>query len=54
MIDSRSQERGHGSSSSSSQPLPPMNPQQSSEPNQYIELYSDIDPNDKNFKVLNW
>ncbi|PON65757.1 HAT, C-terminal dimerization domain containing protein [Parasponia andersonii] len=57
MIDSRSQERSHGlssTSSSSSQPLPPTNPPQSSELNQYIELDSNIDANDESFKVLDW
>ncbi|PON33921.1 hypothetical protein TorRG33x02_354180, partial [Trema orientale] len=53
--DSRSQGRSRASSStssSSSQPLPPTNLPQSSELNQYIELDSDIDPDDENFKVL--
>ncbi|PON78981.1 HAT, C-terminal dimerization domain containing protein, partial [Parasponia andersonii] len=39
-------------SSSSSQLLPSMNLQQSSELNQYIELNSDINLDDENFKVL--
>ncbi|PON55115.1 HAT, C-terminal dimerization domain containing protein [Parasponia andersonii] len=54
---SRPQGCGRGSSStssSSSQLLPPINPQQSSDLTQYIELDSDIDPNDENFKVLEW
>ena len=57
MIGSRSQGRGRGSSStssSSSQPLPSINPQQSSDLTQYIELDSNIDPDDENFKVLDW
>ncbi|PON31839.1 hypothetical protein PanWU01x14_366470, partial [Parasponia andersonii] len=55
MVDSRPQGCGRGSSStssSSSQLLPLINPLQSSDLTQYIELDSDIDPNDENFKVL--
>ncbi|PON60170.1 hypothetical protein PanWU01x14_154950 [Parasponia andersonii] len=54
---SRSQKRSHSSSSissSSSQLLPLMNPQQSSNFNQDIELDSDIGPDDENFKILDW
>ena len=57
MIGSRSQGRGRGSSStssSSSQTLPSINPQQSSDLTQYIEVDSNIDPDDENFKVLDW
>ncbi|PON70709.1 HAT, C-terminal dimerization domain containing protein [Parasponia andersonii] len=57
MVGSRPQGCGRGSSSissSSSQLLPPINPQQSSNFTQYIELDSDIDPNNENFKVLEW
>ncbi|PON54333.1 HAT, C-terminal dimerization domain containing protein [Parasponia andersonii] len=57
MVGSRPQGCGRGSSStssSSSQLLPPINSQQSSDLTQYIELDSDIDPNDENFKVLEW
>ncbi|PON72451.1 HAT, C-terminal dimerization domain containing protein [Parasponia andersonii] len=57
MVGSRPQGCGRGSSStssSSSQLLPSINPQQSSDLTQYIELDSDIDPNDENFKVLEW
>ncbi|PON85930.1 hypothetical protein TorRG33x02_182900 [Trema orientale] len=53
MIGSRPQGRGRGSSSissSSSQPLPSINQQQSSDLTQYIELDSNIDPDDENFK----
>ncbi|PON55021.1 HAT, C-terminal dimerization domain containing protein [Parasponia andersonii] len=57
MVSSRPQGYGRGLSSissSSSQLLPPINPQQSSDLTQYIELDFDIDPNDENFKVLEW
>ncbi|PON61517.1 HAT, C-terminal dimerization domain containing protein [Trema orientale] len=57
MIGSRLQGHGRGSSSassSSSQPLLPINPQQSSDLTQYIELDSNIDPDDENCKVLDW
>ncbi|PON33932.1 Ribonuclease H-like domain containing protein [Parasponia andersonii] len=57
MVGSRSQGYGRGSSStssSSSQQLPPINSQQSSDLTEYIEPDSDIDPNDENFKVLEW
>ncbi|PON43046.1 Ribonuclease H-like domain containing protein [Parasponia andersonii] len=57
MVGSRPQGCGRGSSStssSSSQLLPLINPQQSSDLTQYIELDSDIDSNDENFKVLEW
>ena len=50
MVDSHSQRCSRdllSSSSSSSQPLPPMNPPQSSELNQYFKLDSDIDPDDE-------
>ncbi|PON51494.1 HAT, C-terminal dimerization domain containing protein [Parasponia andersonii] len=57
MVGSCPQGYGRGSSSissSSSQLLPPINPTQSSDLTQYNELDSDIGPNDKNFKVLEW
>ncbi|PON71878.1 HAT, C-terminal dimerization domain containing protein, partial [Parasponia andersonii] len=57
MVGYRPQGCGRDSSStssSSSQLLLPINPQQSSDLTQYIELDSDIDPNDENFKALEW